>query len=37
MMVLCRRSEREAEDRLLRPKLYLKRRTHVWKRQFSYQ
>lgn len=34
---LKRRSERGAEDRLLRPKLYLKRRTHVWKRQFSYQ
>ena len=34
---VCRRGEREAEDRMLRPKLYLKRRTHVWKRQFSYQ
>ena len=32
-----RASEREEEDRLLRPKLYMKRRTHVWKRQFSYQ
>ena len=33
----CRASEREEEDRQLRPKLYMKRRTHVWKRQFSYQ
>ncbi|EIE21238.1 mitochondrial carrier, partial [Coccomyxa subellipsoidea C-169] len=31
------KSEREAEDRLLRPKMWRKRRTHVWKRQFSYQ
>ncbi|CAK0786047.1 hypothetical protein CVIRNUC_009260 [Coccomyxa viridis] len=34
---LKRASEREEEDRQLRPKLYMKRRTHVWKRQFSYQ
>ncbi|KAK9902064.1 hypothetical protein WJX75_003057 [Coccomyxa subellipsoidea] len=30
-------SEREAEDKFLRPKMWRKRRTHVWKRQFSYQ
>ncbi|BDA51047.1 probable S-adenosylmethionine carrier 2, chloroplastic [Coccomyxa sp. Obi] len=30
-------SEREADDRFLRPKIWRKRRTHVWKRQFSYQ
>ncbi len=31
-----RASEREEPDRLLQPKIWRKRRTHVWKRQFSY-
>ncbi len=31
-----RPSDRDEGDRLLQPKIWRKRRTHVWKRQFSY-
>lgn len=30
-------SQREAEDRLLSVKLYAKRRSHIWKRQFGFR
>jgi hypothetical protein len=30
-------SLREGDDRLLRKKLYAKRREHIWKRQFAFR